>query len=122
MSDASYLLWRAGEDESAKPINREAVAFQLPAAIAYLQQLSKPAVPAVPAVHTARAQQPVHSALPATVSASMAAARQASAAFDGQDRAGEGPADAVRAFFAEQITRYMTTKSKAPQGMALDLM
>lgn len=119
MSDASFLLWRAGADKAAKPTNREAVAFLLPAAIAYLQQLSKPAVPAV---HAARAQQPVHSALPATESASMAAARQASAALDGRNRAGEGPADAVRAFFAEQITWYMTAKPKAPQGMVLDMM
>lgn len=106
MSAVSCLLPYVGAGEGREPIKKEAVAFLLPAAITYLQQLYKAAVP-------------VHNAAPAAESASesaMSASRQARTTSDGNSRATQGPGDIVRAFFAEQVTEYMTAKPKAPQG------
>lgn len=108
MSGISHLLSLA---EAKEPINREAVACLLPAAIAYLQQLSKATVPE-------------HNAPPATESASLAAAMpasmQARTISDGKNKAAEGHGDVVRAFFVEQVMQYMTVKPKAAQGMVLE--
>ena len=99
------MLPYVGTDEGREPIKKEALAFLLPAAITYLQQLPKPAVP-------------VHNAAPAvsaSVKAAVSASRQARTTSDGDSRA-EGPGDIVRAFFAEQVTQFLAAKPKAPQG------
>lgn len=117
------LLWHVGEAKGPNPIQKEAVALLLPAAIAYLQQHSKPAVPAV---HAACAQQSPQDAPSAAGSASMAAAmsaaRQAGAGSSGDNKAGIASPDAVRGFFAAQLTQYMTAKIKLSQGKVLELV
>lgn len=111
-----------GQIQGTKPTTKDDVAFLLPAALAYLQQLSKPAVPAV---HAAPAQQLEQQLAPsaagsASLSTALSAARQATAA--SYDTAiGTGPPDDVKKFFAAEITKYMTARPKAPQGVALQL-
>lgn len=116
MSGVSCLLWCTGANKATKPIEKEAVALLLPAAITYLQQLSKPAVHAAHAAHAAMTQQ--NAAETASMTAAMSAAGQASGSDD--NKAGKGPPDAVRAFFAAQVRQFMTAKLKAPQGKDLE--
>ena len=54
------------------------------------------------AVHAANAQQ--------------LAAKQARSGTGGDNTVEDGPQDAVRVFFAAEITQYMTAKPKAPLG------
>lgn len=109
----SGLLWCTGANKATKAIEKEAAAFLLPAAIKYLQQLSKPAA------HAARAQH--STAESASMTAVVSAAEQASVSSDNSQAEG-GPPDAVRAFFAAQVRQFMTAKLKAPQGKDLGAM
>lgn len=114
------LFWHVGKKKKTKPSEKEEVAFLLPAAIAYLQQLSNPAVPAVHAASAQQLAQDVSSAAgAASMPTALSAARQAVAGSGDDNTVGHGPRDAVRIFFAAEMMQYMTARPKAPQGMAL---
>lgn len=107
------LLLPAGTVTGDSSLPHEAMAFLLPVAKAYLQQLS---MPAVHALHAGRVQQ-----LPQHDSPAAAASRPAALGTDDDHAASTTELDAVRACFAREMVQYMTAKVKAPQGRKLSL-